>query len=107
HSGHRAISAPYVPGEIVVGYAPRPTAGLARAVSTRLGLRSAGLAEAGQQVLRLPAGESVQAAVARLRATPGVAYAVPNYLAHAAATQWVPDDPGRRGQPQGWTALQW
>ncbi len=61
----------------------------------------------GQQVLRVPAGQSVQSAVARLRGTPGVAYAVPNYLAHTAGAQWVPNDPGRSGRPEGWERMQW
>ena len=80
-----------------------------------MGFRAAAPVASGQQLLHLPSGDSVQAAVARLRRTPGVAYAVPNYLAHAAGVgsvgtgqrQWTPDDPGRSGQAGGWEAVQW
>jgi serine protease len=62
--------------------------------------------EPGTAILRVPGGESVPEAVARLKAVPGVAYAVPNYLAHAAGS-WVPDDPGRAHQRGGWQQMQW
>ena len=104
----REVSAPYVPGEVVVGYSRSPSATVTRAMSTTMGLRVAGPVDAGQQVLHLPAGESVQSAVARLRRTPDVAYAVPNFLAHSASSgQWIPNDPGRVGRPGGWEAIQW
>ena len=122
----RAASAPYVPGEVVVGYARSPSATLSRAVATTMGLRSVST-DALQQILHLPAGRSVPAAVARLRRTPGVAYAVPNFLAHAtglrgsgaagadlqagtaasSGADWVPNDPGRTGQAGGWETVQW
>src|SRR5947209_6706645 len=79
-----AHAANYVPGEVVVGYAP----GLVpRAVTSRLGIRSVAASPApGVQVFRLSQGVSVSTAVGRLRALPGVAYAVPNYVAHAAGS---------------------
>lgn len=109
HLRRGTVSAPYVSGEVVVGYAPTASGAVARAASKINGLRSTARAESGQQVLRLPAGESVPTAVAGLRHTPGVAYAVPNYLAHTAGAggQWVPNDPGRSGRPMGWEDLQW
>jgi serine protease len=55
-------------------------------------------------VVELEPGESVASAVSELRADPGVAYATPNYKAHASAI-W--NDPGRSGEPSGWTSLQW
>lgn len=60
----------------------------------------------GTAILRLPAGESVPDALAGLRAVPGVAYAVPNYVAHMAGS-WIPNDPGRSHQPGGWEQMQW
>jgi serine protease len=99
-------SAAYVPGEVLVGYGPTASATAQRAVNVTMGLRSAGAVASGQQLLHLPAGESVQAAVARLRRTPGVAYAVPNFLAHTAG-DWIPDDPGRSGYAKGWENMQW
>lgn len=53
-------------------------------------------------------GESVQQAVARLRDTPGVRDAVPNYIAHAAAaTPYVPNDPGLGSTIGAWQDTQW
>jgi serine protease len=49
---------------------------------------------------------SVPRAVARMRALPGVTYAVPNMRAHAAGV-FVPDDPGASTHPGGWADLQW
>src|SRR5256885_2250724 len=77
----RAAAPAYRPGEVVVRYA-----------------------RAATQVVKLPRGESVTAAAARLRARPGVLSATPSYIAHASA--FVPDDPGD-GTPGGWEALQW
>jgi serine protease len=57
-------------------------------------------------VLRVPAGETVPEATARLRAVPGIAYAVPNYVAHIAGS-WIPNDPGRAHQRGGWQKMQW
>jgi serine protease len=106
-AGPGAVSAPYVRGEVVVGYAPTASGTLARAASMINGLRSTGPAEPGEEVLRLPTGESVQTAIAQLRHTPGVGYAVPNYLAHSAGGQFVPNDPGRTGHSKGWERMQW
>ncbi len=89
----------YVPGEVVVGYAPGAAAasgGAAPAPRTR--------------VLQVQPGR-VRATVARLRRTPGVAFAAPNPIAHAtrahASEVPLPDDPGIRGYPGGLPALQW
>ncbi len=60
----------------------------------------------GVEVLHLPAGETVAQAAARLRQLPGVAYAVPNYIAHLAGS-WIPNDPGNTHQRSGWEKLQW
>ena len=57
-------------------------------------------------VLHLRRGESVAAAIARLRRQPGVAYAEPDYIARTAGA-WIPDDPGRAHVAQGWQRLQW
>lgn len=94
----------YVPGRVVVAYvAARP--GRAHAAD----LRSRGdRAEAvNPDVVRLPRGESVPAAIGRLRRQPDVAYAVPDYVAHVADAGWFPDDPGRKHVRGAWKALQW
>ena len=82
----------YVPGEVVVGYA----VSAARADSA-----------SGDpvRVLHVAPGQ-VRATVARLRRTPGIAFAAPNPIAHASQVP-LPDDPGIHGFPGGLAALQW
>jgi serine protease len=103
----RAQTAPagpgYVPGVVVV-QPDRPAAGGADAAS----------ADAGSPILmRLPSGESVGTALARLRHFRGVRWAVPDYVAHAAlaptqpATPFIPSNEGQAHTPGGWEALQW
>ena len=71
------------------------------------GAHAAAAASARTAVLRVARGASVAATLARLRRTPGVEWAVPDYRAHASEA-FVPDDPGRaHGAPQGWQELQW
>jgi serine protease len=102
-----ASAADYVPGEVVVGYAPGPSARAAADAQTRMGIRAIAPSPArGEQVVQLPSGESVWGAIGRLRSQPGVAYAVPNYIAHAAGS-WIPNDRGLAHYPGGWQQLQW
>jgi serine protease len=117
----RARAAAYVPREVIVGYR-------AGAVETpalaRFGVRSSTPAPTpGTRVLHLRSGETVSAAIARLRRQKGVAYAVPNYIAHEAggsphggsteaaqaqlAGEFYPDDGGRSDRAQGWELMQW
>jgi len=118
-----ASAADYVPGEVVVGYAPGASASVSTDVATRIGIGKrvgapdpatqadpATHADPVTQVLRLPRGLSVTRALARLRHERGIAYAVPNFIAHIAASGgpgWIPNDPGRTQVPGGWEALQW
>jgi serine protease len=103
-----ARAADYVPGQVIVGYrtasAPAEVADLSRRMGIRLA--SPGAPTSSEKILRLPKGLGVAAAIARLRLLPGVAYAVPDYIAHAAGS-WVPDDPGRAHVARGWERLQW
>jgi serine protease len=102
--------APYLPSTVVLSYRSSAKLGLVHAMANSMGLRSAGPVGPGEEVLRLPPGVTVPAAIARLRHTPGVAYAVPDYLAHTAGSSfrgWVPNDPGRAGRPKGWERMQW
>lgn len=72
-----------------------------------MGVRAIGAEPAPQtQVLQLPQGEGVWSAIASLRVRPGVAFAVPNYIAHEAGT-WIPDDRGLTHYAGGWEQLQW
>lgn len=101
----------YVPHEVIVGYAPGVTSGPA-ALRTGPDLeaqiigRAAPAPSPHSQLLQLPPGESVTSAIARLRRQPGVAYAEPNFVAHAAGA-FYPNDRGRSRTPQGWEKLQW
>jgi serine protease len=100
----------YVPGEVLVGYAPTPAATAQIAHATReLGgqaIRAPQSAGEDVQTVRLPRGQSVWRAIARLRREPGVLYAVPDYIAHQAGG-WIPDDRGNTHHRQGWQQLQW
>ena len=98
----------YVPGQVVVGYRSGTTAKVARDMTTRMGVRQAGSEpSAGEQVVSVPKGVSVQQEASALRSQPGVAYAVPNYIAHAAGS-WIPNDPGLKGRTAGgWQQVQW
>jgi serine protease len=95
--------ASYVPEEIVVGYsAGTRVSNIIRGMRLRPTVSPA----PGIDVMRLPAGTSVSQAIAALRGVPGIAYAVPDYLARVAG-QFVPNDPGRAGEPGGWQKMQW
>ena len=60
----------------------------------------------GVRIVRARAGETVGQAIARLRHQKGVAYAVPDYIAHIAGP-WLPDDVGRAHVTAGWEQMQW
>jgi serine protease len=117
----RARAAAYVPHEVIVGYR---SGGVETPALARLGVRSSTPAPTpGSRVLHLRPGESVAAAIARLRRQSGVAYAMPNYIAHVAggspsggskeaaeaqlAGEFYPDDGGRVDQARGWERMQW
>ncbi|GAC1578236.1 MAG: hypothetical protein NVS3B18_11960 [Candidatus Dormibacteria bacterium] len=98
----------YVPHEVIIGYRPGPAVAAAARIERRMGVRAVPAAASSppSRLVRLRAGESVSAAIARLRRQPGIAYVEPNYIAHSAGA-FYPDDPGRLGRPQGWERLQW
>jgi serine protease len=67
-----------------------------------------------EQTLHLRPGVGVRRAAAALRRKPGIAYAVPNYIATASQplpASGVANDPGplssSPGPPGGWVSLQW
>jgi serine protease len=102
-----ASAANFVRSEVIVGYGRGRLPAVTAHVETRMGARAS--ASAGQPdstVLHLPRGESVRSAIAALRHQPGVAYAVPNFIAHSAGA-WYPDDRGSTQRPQGWESMQW
>ena len=103
------LSAPFEPGVVVVGFRPGTSATARRGALVHAGL--VGVADIGDgfTTVALRPGMSVPAAVAALSSQHGVAWAVPDYIAHAAQLPppYYPDDPGNSGQPGGWEALQW
>jgi serine protease len=102
-----ASAADFVPGEVIVRYGRGPLPAVTAHAERRMGVRaSAPAGEPHSQVLHLPRGESVHSAIAALRHQPGVAYAVPNFIAHSAGA-WYPDDLGLAQRPQGWESMQW
>ena len=78
-------------GTIVVGYGPA-------------GASSAAVSPA--RVVRVAAEVDVAAQLTRLRAQPGVRWAVPDVKAHTSEV-FVPNDPGRAHRAGGWTEMQW
>jgi serine protease len=103
-----ASPAPYTDNEVVVGYDS------ARAASGAIVAHPASAAEQGEQastsvhtrLLHLEPGVSVASALRRLRAQPGVAWAVPDYRASVAGGL-VPNDEGTSHHLEGWEELQW
>jgi serine protease len=57
-----------------------------------------------ERVFKLPEGIDLATAQRALGDNPAVAYALPNYVAHASA---IPNDPGLVGFPGGWQRTQW
>lgn len=107
-----ASAADYVAGQVIVGYTPVPgppaatvTANISRRLGAHVAPASPGLTP-DEHIVQLRRGEAVRRAVSQLRQQPGVAYAVPNYVAHLAGS-YIPDDPGRSKVPRGWESMQW
>ncbi len=104
-----AGAADYVPGQVIVGYAQQPTGAVTANVARATGTETTQVAPSpapDTQVVKLKPGVTVTQALRKLRHQRGVAYAVPNYLAHASGS-WVPNDPGRARLRAGWERLQW
>jgi len=105
-----ARAADYVPGEIVVGYTTAPSPQVMRSIDRRAQVRTAPSPSPQPKVrlVRVAGHVSVAQAIRKLRSDPRVAYAVPDYIAHADSfTPWVPDDRGRSKTSGGWMQLQW
>jgi serine protease len=99
----------YAPAEIVVAYrAPSGEASTASAhvASVSTPARTAEVESPRTRVIRVPRGEDIHRALARLRKQRSVLWAVPDFVAHAAGAL-VPNDTGDGTTPGGWQALQW
>jgi serine protease len=97
--------APFAPDKVVVAYA-RPGSPTAQGATANATGGAEALATGRTHVLHLAHGDSVASALRRLRGRSNVAWAVPDYLAHAAG-RLIPNDPGAAGVPGGWQQLQW
>jgi serine protease len=91
-----ARAADYVPDEVIVRYAQGTGGGVAAQVAAEAGAEPVEALPGGSQQLQIDDGDTVRETIAELRADPNVKYAVPNWIAHAAAE--VPNDPAARLQ---------
>jgi serine protease len=90
-----AGAADYVPGQVIVKYRDGSSA-VQSAVQQATGTDAQQALPGGSKRLQIEDGDSVRNTVAELNRDPDVAYAVPNYIAHASAL--YPNDPGFRLQ---------
>jgi serine protease len=95
-SRSRPRDAAFAPHRIVVAFAASKRRGRKRSEATTQ-----------TRVLTLSDRVSMKAALARLRRRRGVLWAVPDYIAHAAAAEFIPNDPGASHLAGGWSLLQW
>jgi serine protease len=104
-----AIAGPpnaYAPGKIVVAYAAQTSTNALSAGTAGTGNVERVPATARPRVVQLAPGVSVASALAHVRRARDVAWAVPDYLAHAVG-QVIPNDPGISHAPGGWREVQW
>jgi len=97
----------YLPGVVIVGY-EHPGIRTAADVAGPASVTTT--ASVQTKLVHLHRGSNLSSALRRLRRQRGVAYAVPDYIAHiadAAPPSWFPNDPGEAGTAQGWTKMQW
>ena len=95
-----------MPGKVIVkykGHAPRVVRAV---VQRRTGTRLARALPGGSRLLAIRRDRSVPETIAALRKHSNVEYAVPDYIAHAAAA-FYPNDPGVANAASGWTQTQW
>jgi serine protease len=101
------VTPAYVPGRVIVGYERGAGVVTAARIASTMGVRETSSAPSSQtRLLRLPKRTSVAAALARLRRQPGVAFAEPDFIAHAAGS-WFPNDRGSTRRYGGWESIQW
>jgi serine protease len=91
-----AAAAEYVPAEVIVRYEDGTSEAAEAAIEDASGTRGEQAIPGGSEQLAIEDGESVRETIAELEAQPGVAFAVPNWRARAAAV--TPNDPGFRLQ---------
>src|SRR5690349_6908100 len=105
-TGPAAVAdAAVAPGKVIVRYRSDATHAERVLVQRRTETSTLGLLPGGTRELRIRGGSDLHATLAKLRRHSSVAYAVPDYVAHAA--DFIPNDPGKLTVPGGWQQLQW
>ncbi len=99
-------AAEYVPGRVVVKYRDGAPRVVRAVVQRRTGTGGSRKLPGGPRLLRILRNRSGPETLAALRRHANVQYAVPDYIAHAAAP-FYPNDPGFGSTPAGWTNTQW
>ena len=98
---------PTAHAEVIVGYSRAVPASVTADLQWREPSRAIVSAATSEiRVVHLRRGLTVAAAIVSLRRRPGVAFAEPNFIAHAAGG-WYPDDQGLTHRAGGWQAMQW
>jgi serine protease len=100
-SAHAAVA----PGKVIVRYRADASHAERVLVQRRTGTSTDEHLPGGARELRIADGDTLHETLAELRGHPTVAYAVPDYVAHAA--EFIPNDPGRLTVAGGWQQLQW
>jgi serine protease len=100
-----ASAAEVVPGKVIVRYKVDASRHARATVQERTGTRFAARLPGGSRTLKIADGDTVAKTVAELNGHADVAYAVPDYKAHAAG--FVPNDPGRGTTVGAWQQVQW
>jgi serine protease len=100
-----ASAAEVVPGKVIVRYKVDASRHARATVQERTGTRFAARLPGGSRTLEIADGDTVAKTVAELNGHADVAYAVPDYKAHAAG--FVPNDPGRGTTVGAWQQVQW
>jgi serine protease len=91
-----ASASDYAPDEVIVHYEDGTTVSAASAARADVGTAAEQSLPGDSEQLAIEDGDSVRETISELKDDPNVAYAVPNWRAHAAALP--SDDPGSRRQ---------
>jgi serine protease len=91
-----AAASDYVPGQVIVKYRDGTSRSERSQLEDQTGTDARQDLPGGSQQLTIEDGQPLRETLTELRSDPDVAYAVPNYRAHAAALH--PNDPGYRRQ---------
>ncbi|MEA2428452.1 MAG: serine protease [Thermoleophilaceae bacterium] len=94
-----------VPGKVIVRYQDGATHSQRVLVQQSTGTSTDSVLPGGTRELKIRDGATVGQTLDKLRRHRSVAYAVPDYIAHAA--DFIPNDPGKTSFAGGWQEIQW